>query len=82
MFKAPASLPQDLLLIHDIISAPIPGFQTTRHQEKTPVSSDTDSEASSNDGSDGDTEAEEVDVVETLLGTNRVNANGEEGKKR
>lgn len=79
MFKAPSSLPQDLLLIQDIISTPILGFQNPRHQEKAPVSSGSDSEASSNAGSKSDTEAEEVDVVETLLGTSHALDN--EGKK-
>lgn len=70
MYKTPSSLPQDLLLIQDIVSTPGPGSQRFAQKidnARTSSASDSDSEASSSAASEHDTETEEVDVVEKLL---------------
>ena len=75
MYKTPSSLPQDLLLIHDIVSTPDPGSQRSVQKidnARLSSDSDSDSEASSSATSEHDTETEEVNVVETLLEEPRI----------
>ena len=70
MFKAPSSIPQDLLLIHDIVSQSLPGPSELkphliRNANKTRESSvSTDSNGSS---SESETDSDEVNIVESLL---------------
>lgn len=75
MFKVPSNIPQDLLLIHDLVSEPIPGPSSWRAEPKEHAdesdesSSDSDSIASSSnsDTSNSDSDSDEAKAVESLL---------------
>lgn len=75
MFKAPTTLPQDLLLISDIISTPDPYPQLWIQPKHTimPNELDSDSEASSREEIEQDSEAEEAEVIESLLEGKELN---------
>ena len=61
MFKAPSSVPQDLLLIHNLVSTP--STQVAQELKKVipKIDSEESSIASSNDGSDSEDSIEKVD---------------------
>ncbi|EJC98727.1 NAF1-domain-containing protein [Fomitiporia mediterranea MF3/22] len=70
MFKVPSSIPQDLLLIHDIVSEPIPGPSSVKprtSEDAKTRSESSNSIDSSSASSDSETDSEEVDAVESLL---------------